>query len=194
MRTACGAPVSPREPGLEPPPGTEHGVRPAGEHFPTAASTGRIERAGGARISTGSAGKRIRRPAAGRGDHSARTSFPDTAILRCKGMPNPHIDGRDRPPQGLARRRDLQSERPAPPTPRDAPRIGIRKGAKQPLRPFPFFRHRRHSMPRTCFSQAQAARSVSSSGRSAFHPSSRLAREGSPQMATMSPARRPTIL
>lgn len=43
-------------------------------------------------------------------------------------------------------------------------------------------------MPRTCFSQAQAERSVSSRGRSAFQPSSLLARCVSAQTAFTSPA------
>lgn len=49
-------------------------------------------------------------------------------------------------------------------------------------------------MPRRCFSQFHAETSVSSSVRSAFHPSSLFARVGSAQMAMMSPARRGAIL
>lgn len=51
-----------------------------------------------------------------------------------------------------------------------------------------------YSNPRTCRSQFQAAASVSSSERSAFHPKTVLARVGSAQIATMSPARRGAIL
>ena len=51
-----------------------------------------------------------------------------------------------------------------------------------------------YSMPRICFSHFHAAASVWSSERSAFQPSSSLAYDGSAQIATMSPARRPTIL
>ena len=46
---------------------------------------------------------------------------------------------------------------------------------------------------RICFSQAHAARSVSSSGRSARQPNSSLARCVSAQTAGTSPARRPAI-
>ena len=49
-------------------------------------------------------------------------------------------------------------------------------------------------MPRTCFSHAHAERSVSSSERSAFHPSSLFASVVSAQMATTSPGRRGAIL
>ena len=47
--------------------------------------------------------------------------------------------------------------------------------------------------PARRFSQAQAAARVSSIGRSALQPSSRLARDGSAQMAVTSPARRGAI-
>lgn len=66
-----------------------------------------------------------------------------------------------------------------------------REGNEMPL-PAHLLPH--YSIPRTCFSQAQAERSVSSRGRSAFQPSSLLARCVSAQTAFTSPARRPTIL
>ena len=74
------------------------------------------------------------------------------------------------------------------------------KGAKRdgaPRRPVPCMLRRvccGYLMPRRCFSQFHAETSVSSSVRSAFHPSSLFARVGSAQMAMMSPARRGAIL
>lgn len=74
------------------------------------------------------------------------------------------------------------------------------KGAKRdgaPRRPVSCMLRRvcgGYLMPRRCFSQFHAETSVSSSVRSAFHPSSLFARVGSAQMAMMSPARRGAIL
>ena len=74
-------------------------------------------------------------------------------------------------------------------------KVTKRDGA--PRRPVPCMLRRvccGYLMPRRCFSQFHAETSVSSSVRSAFHPSSLFARVGSAQMAMMSPARRGAIL